>query len=335
MSSAKSIKENIARAKAYGQRKDYMRCLHALSISLDEFGGSKIFGREKFEIGILVDEVFRQLLAMEELKRVLPRGLKYTKGQEKKLSAILKKIHDTIKTALEKAAIEKIRKQKNQIDQYILAGQKALAKKDVKEAKKFFRKITDAYPEERGILQDVGARLVKSGFPADGVEYLERAIAQSPSDSRPYISLLLAWEMQGEEDKALAIIKDIVRRFGANESIYIRQAKLFLGKRMYTEAYDASAAALKLNPLSREAKKISDRLGPKIFGRGYKPGATAGELKAAAKSKTAAGSAKTAGSKSGGMDFNLDGSSSKPAKAAKKKATAKKSDSSKAIKLDF
>ena len=331
MSSPKSIKENIARAKAYGQRKDYLRCLHALSLSLDELASSKVFGREKFEIGILADEVFRQLLSMEELKRVLPRGLKYTKGQEKKLAALLLKIHDTIKAALEKAAIEKIRKQKNQIDKYVLGGQKALAEKNINDAKKYFRKITEAFPEERGLLQDVGTRLVKAGYPVDGVEYLERAIDQNPSDSRPYISLLLAWEMQAEQDKALAVIKDIVRRFGANESLFVRQAKLFLAKRMYTEAYDASAAAIKLNPLNREAKKISDKLGPKVFGRGYKPGSTSSELLAAK------GKAKSAGGEKNGAIFNLDGSAGdKPAaKSVKKKAPAKKTENSKTIKLDF
>ncbi len=329
MSSPKSIKENIARAKAYGQRKDYMRCLHALSLSLDELASSQVFGREKFEIGILIDEVIRQLLAMDELKRVLPRGLKYTKGQEKKLAAVFMKIHDTIKSALEKAAVEKVRKQKNQIDQYVLTGQKFLAEKDVKEAKKYFRKITEAFPDERGLLQDVGGRLVKSGFPADGVEYLERAIEKTPSDSRPYISLLLAYEMMSEQEKAIEVIKDIVRRFGANESIYVRQAKLFLGKRMYTEAYDAAAAALKTNPLNREAKKISDKLGPKIFGRGFKPGATSKEMQAGKSAQGAKG-------KKDGMTFNLDGgSATKQDKAAKKKAPAKKPAASKAIKLDF
>ncbi|WP_320006091.1 hypothetical protein [Maridesulfovibrio sp.] len=329
MSSPKSIKENIARAKSYGQRKDYMRCLHALSLSLDEMAASQVFGREKFEIGILIDEVIRQLLAMDELKRVLPRNLKYTKGQEKKLAAVFMKIHNTIKSALEKAVVEKVRKQKNQIDQYVLTGQKFLAEKDAKEAKKYFRKITDAFPDERGLLQDVGGRLVKSGFPADGVEYLERAIEKNPSDSRPYISLLLAYEMMAEQEKALEVIKDIVRRFGANESIYVRQAKLFLGKRMYTEAYDAAAAALKANPLNREAKKISDKLGPKIFGRGFKPGATSKEIQAGK-------SAKSGKDKKESMSLNLDGGPA-PAKekAAKKKAPAKNPESSKTIKLDF
>lgn len=330
MSSPKSIKENIARAKAYGQRKDYMRCLHALSLSLDELSSSQVFGREKFEIGILIDEVFRQLMAMEELKRVLPRGLKYTKGQEKKLAAVLMKIHDTIKNALEKAAVEKVRKQKNQIDKFILSGQKFLMEKNVKEAKKYFRKITEAFPDERGLLQDVGSRLVKSGFPSDGVEYLERAIEKTPSDSRPYISLLLAYEMMTEQEKALEVIKDIVRRFGANESIYVRQAKLFFTKRMYTEAYDAAAAALKVNPLNRDAKKISDKLGPKIFGRGYTPGASAGEMKAA---KSSGGSAN---GKKESVSFSLDGSGgAKKSKPAKKKSAAKKPNAAKAIKLDF
>lgn len=310
MSSPKSIKENIARAKSYGQRKDYMRCLHALGLSLDDLASSKIFGREKFEIGILIDEVLRLLLSMEELERVLPRGLKYTKGQEKKLAAVLMKIHDTIKVALEKAAVEKVRKQKNQIDKYVLTGQKFLIEKDIKEAKKYFRKITEAFPDERGLLQDVGGRLVKSGFPVEGVEYLERSIEKTPSDSRPYISLLLAYETMAEHDKALEVIKDIVRRFGANESIFIRQAKLFLAKRMYTEAYDAAAAALKANPLNREAKKISDKLGPKVFGRGYKPGVTTGEAK---KAKSGSGRSKEK------INLTLDGSAANPAKSGKRR----------------
>ncbi len=324
MSSPKTIKENIARAKAYGQRKDYLRCLHALGLSLDDMAQSQVFGREKFEIGILVDEVIRQLLSMEELKRVLPRTLKYTKGQEKKLAAMLMRIHNTIKDALDKAAVEKIRKQKNQIDKFVLTGQKFLDDKDVKEAKKYFRKITEAFPEERGLLQDVGARLVKSGFPAEGVEYLERAITQTPSDSRPYISLLMAWELLAEHDKALEIIKEISRRFGANESVYVRQSKLFLAKRMYTEAYDAAAAVLKINPLNREAKKISDKLGPKVFGRGYVPGQS---TKDAAQAKSQSKGGKPS------VSLNLDGSESSP-KAAKKKAPAKRAPA-KTIKLDF
>ncbi|WP_432738221.1 tetratricopeptide repeat protein [Maridesulfovibrio sp. FT414] len=325
MSSPKTIKENIARAKSYGQRKDYLRCLHALSLSLDDLAESQVFGREKFEIGILVDEVIRQLLGMEELQKVLPRTLKYTKGQEKKLAALLLKIHNTIKDAFEKAAVEKIRKQKNQIDKYVLTGQKFLAEKNVKEAKKYFRKITDAFPEERGLLQDVGSRLVKSGFPADGVEYLERAITLTPGDSRPYISLLLAWELMAEHDKALEVIKDISRRFGANESIYVRQSKLFLAKRMYTEAYDAAAAVLKINPLNREAKKISDKLGPKVFGRNYKPGQTTADVsKAKAQSKKPKAS----------VSLNLDGSGESKEKDTSKKEPAKRPPA-KTIKLDF
>ncbi len=114
--------------------------------------------------GFFIDEVFRQLLAMEELKRVLPRGLKYVKGQEKKLAAMLMKIHDTIKNALEKAAVEKVRKQKNQIDKFVLAGQKFLMEKNVKEAKKYFRKITEAFPEERGCCRMLAVGLLNPVF---------------------------------------------------------------------------------------------------------------------------------------------------------------------------
>lgn len=325
MSTAKSIREHVARAKSYAQRKDYMRCLNSMSLSLEELAESQVFGREKFEIGILIDEAFRQMLAMDELKNVLPRSLKYTRGQEKKLAAVLRKIHDHIKEALDKAAVEKVRKMKNQIDKYVLAGQKALDEKDVKEAKKYFRKITEACPDEYGLLQDVGSRMVKSGFPRDAVEYLERAIEKHPSDSRPYISLVIAWEMLSETDKALEVVSEIMRRFGANESLYIRQAKLYFAKRMYTEAYDAAAAALKLNPLNKDAKKISDKLGPKIFGHGYKPGVTSSDAKKAK-------AAKSGGSK---KSFNLDSSDTSDAAEKAKPKPKPQKESSKTIKLDF
>lgn len=320
MSTAKSIREHVARAKAYGQRKDYMRCLNSLSLSLEELSESQIFGREKFEIGILIDEAFRQMLAMDELKGVLPRSLKYTRGQEKKLALVLRSIYDQIKSALEKAAVEKVRKMKNQIDKYVLAGQKALDEKDSKEAKKIFRKITEAFPDENGLFQDVGSRLVKSGFPRDGIEYLEGAISKNPTDSRPYISLVIAWEMLGETDKALENLSEIMRRFGANESLYIRQAKLYLAKRMYTESYDAATAALNSNPLNKDAKKIAEKLGPKIFGRNYTPGVSSKDAKKAA----AKGGHK--------LSLNLDDGGN--AHKAESKPKSNK-ENPKAIKLDF
>lgn len=269
--SSKTVKEFIARAKSYIQRNDYLRTLKALCQALELLQGSQIFGRERFEVNVLLDEALRDLSGMKQIKRVFPQGIHYEKGQEKALWRTLTRMHDKLEAAIEKVRVEKIRAQKLELDEMLMKAQDFLSKKEPLEARKLFRKASELYPEEKNLPVDIGNRLMMAGLFVEALEYFKRGMEVDSSDPRPYQFSILCHEATGELDKAEEVVKETLRRFGGNESIYLRMAKLALQKRQWSEAYDVVAQALQLNPTNQEGLKILKQVGPRIFGAGFDP----------------------------------------------------------------
>ena len=65
--SPKNVREQIARSKFYLQRKDILRCMRVLAQALGMLAGSQIFGRERIEIGTLMEGALRLLGEQEVL----------------------------------------------------------------------------------------------------------------------------------------------------------------------------------------------------------------------------------------------------------------------------
>ena len=79
------------------------------------------------------------------------------------------------------------------------------------QARTAFRKAADKFASEPGLLQDVGARMMRSGLMQESIEYLEQAIKADPKDARPYGNLVMALEGLGELERALEVTKDALR----------------------------------------------------------------------------------------------------------------------------
>lgn len=296
--SAKTVKENIARAKTYSARGDYLKCLNALSRALEQLITSKIFGREKFECEILLDEVLREVSDMDALKKVFPHGLRFKRGEERKLYNTVKKLRDKLQEVMERARIQRLRQEKMQIDELLIKAQEMLEQDQPMEARKLFRKVSEKYGEsEPGLFSDIGTRMMQGGLFSEAIEYFERGKEAYPKDSRPYTGLINCYEGLGEAEKAEEAVMETMRKFGANESIYVKLAKIHVSKRNWSEAYDAAKAAMDINPLNTEAKKLMKQIEPRIYGRSG-GGASGG----AANSR--GGSAKSESGK--GSDLNLD-----------------------------
>lgn len=263
----KTIREHVARAKAYSSRLDVVKTLDALVEALDLFSVTQIVGREKFEVTILIDEVLRTLSAMPQLKALFPNGITLVKGQEKQLLARLSMVRDRIKAAIEKAEYEKTYAYKVTIDQALIEAQKLLQDGQTDQARIAFRKAADRFASEPGLLQDVGARMLRGGLAQESIEFLEQAIKSDPKDPRPYGHLVMALEGLGEVEKALEITKDALRNFGPNDRTYTIMSRLHLKLKQWDEAFDMANAALDINPFANEAQKIADKVKPRIFGR--------------------------------------------------------------------
>lgn len=275
---AKTIREDIARAKAYIGRNDYLRSLDALARAVKGVAASQVFGREKFEVQALLEEAFRDLNGMAVVKKLFPKGLNYQRGKEAQLYKTLTRLAARLKDAMEKARIAKQREHLWKLDEMLLEAQKHMENENSLEARKLFRAASDTFTEIEGLNSDIGTRLMMGGLLQEAVEYLKRALEQNPSDNRAYGSLIMCYEGLGETAKAIETVKEAMRRLGVNESLEMRLAKLHLSRREWGEANKYAAAVVQKNPLNLEAEKIIKKTEPKIYGAGGKtsPGKSSG-----------------------------------------------------------
>lgn len=268
--SPKIVREHIARCKFFLQRKDLLRCLRSLTQALELLAGAQIFGRERIEIGILMEEAVRLLAEQESVRRAFPAGLAYRKGQERELAATLTRLADALEAVLGKARQEERRRRLAELDELILSGQAELANKQPLEARKHFRRATELYGDEPGLFVDIGTRLMLAGLAAEATEYFQKSIETAPADERAYGLMAQCQDALGESAKAEEIVKAALRRFGPSEAAYLRLAKGALERKNWNEALLNAQAALKLNP-GPEARRMAEAASERVFGdaQGY------------------------------------------------------------------
>ena len=268
---ARIVKQHIARVKGYIARGEILKSLNACCNALDEVLNSrKIFGREKFEIEILLDEAMRGIGSMESLRGVFPNGLSLKRGKEKQQLQTLRTLHKKIESTLEKAKVDKMRQYKQSIDKAILTAQRHLDAGESAEAKKIFRRAADTFKSEDGILFDIGSRLYRGGLIQEAVEYFKVAITKNARDPRPWGYIVRGLEELGELEKAEAAATDALRNFGPNDRTYLRLAQIYLKMSKWDDAFNNANACLELDPTSNEAMDIVKQTEPRIFGRGKK-----------------------------------------------------------------
>ncbi|WP_147822518.1 hypothetical protein [Salidesulfovibrio onnuriiensis] len=277
--SAKTIREDIARARAYAAKNNYLKTLAALARALQALNGSQVFGREKFEVQALLEEAFRDLNGMQMIQKLFPKGINYARGKEKTAYITLKRLHEKLEEAMEKSKLARQRKRLSVLDDNLIKAQELIKKGDALEGRKIFRKASEYYTDIDGLDSDIGNRLLMGGLPGEAVEYFKKALDKYASDQRAHNGLIMAFEAMGEMEKAAEAIKDAMRRLGGTESLMFKLAKISLERRDWTEAYNNAKSVLERNPLNTEAAKIVKQVEPRIFGSsGRKPGKKGGPI---------------------------------------------------------
>ncbi|BCS90054.1 hypothetical protein [Pseudodesulfovibrio sediminis] len=276
---AKAIREDIARARSYAKKSDYLKTLECLANAIKGLAISQVFGAEKFEIHAHLDEAMRDLNKMKMIKKLFPAGLKFQKGKERAFYQTLMRLHKKLGEAMEKARVTKLRKRLMVLDDNLIKAAKLIEGDNQIEARKLYSKISEYFNDIEGINSDIGNRLAHFGLFPEAVPYLKKALESQNNDSRAYNALILSYEGMNEIEKALATIQDAMRWLGPSEGLYLRLAKLHLKKLNWGEVYNNAKAALDRNPLNAEAAKLVKKAEPKIFS-GKKAG---GKTAAAAK----------------------------------------------------
>jgi tetratricopeptide (TPR) repeat protein len=262
---AKDIREDIARARSYAKKGDYLRTLFCMANAIKNLLMSPVFGAEKFQIYAHLDEALRDLNKMPMIAKLFPKGLSYQRGKEKAFYITLTRLHKKLGEAMEKSRVAKIRKRLCILDDNMIKAAKLVEANDPLNARKLYRKISEHFQDIDGIDSDIGNRMSQFGMFAEAIEYLTKALEVSKSDIRANNALITCYEGMNETDKALEAIKECMRWVGVSENLYLRVAKLQLKKREWGEVYNNAKAALDRNPLNTQAQKLMDQAEPRVF----------------------------------------------------------------------
>ena len=153
---AKEIREDIARAKTYAKKSDYLKTLSCLAAAIRGLLTSQVFGTEKFEIYSHLDEALRDLNKMKMIKRLFPKGLNYQRGKERAFFQTLMRLHKKLGEATEKARLTKLRKRLSVLDDNMIKAANLAKAGDKLEARKLYRKISEYFQDIDGIDSDIG-----------------------------------------------------------------------------------------------------------------------------------------------------------------------------------
>ena len=262
----KIVKEHVARAKAYAGRYEVVKSLLSICEALKLMVTAQVFGRERFEIEILINEVLRTLCKLEDVRRFYNKEISYVKGAEKKVYQLLAKLAQVIQETKDREAEDQIRQRKNKIDQMLRKGQDLLEQNQLMDAKKVFRSVVEQFPDEPNLWFDVGSRLVNKQLYTEATEFLRQAMELDPKDSRAYGYLVTCYEELGRIEDAEKLLREALKTFGGNARIYFRLAKIYKDQRKWSDAYDTVRSALGLDSSHAEAQRLLKEVEPRVLG---------------------------------------------------------------------
>lgn len=264
---ARTIRENINRARGYLRRDDIYRCIEAANDALMLKSTSSTLGRGRSEVDLLLvemcDEFSRHPRVVEFLQSIGVSGvplLRYKAGDEtlliKRLMALRIKMEEVEQRARERE--EKL--QASQMAQWLQLGQANLEQKNFPKGKVYLRRVVETFGTEPDVIREVGRLFYEAGLHAEAAEMFALAIEQTPNDQVAWRMAIDTSEAMGEFKKAESLYLDALKIFGGHPLTYLNIAKFYLKWHRKDDAYDYAQRALDQDPELAEAKAIRDKL---------------------------------------------------------------------------
>jgi tetratricopeptide (TPR) repeat protein len=120
------------------------------------------------------------------------------------------------------------------------------------EASEIYRKFLASQPDSNQVRARLGEIYLEQKRYADAIQELEAVRAAGQADAAANDALLRSYLGAKLNDKAMALLPELLAQPGANSDLYLLQGRLFLDKRQYPDAAKAFRRASELQPDSPE-----------------------------------------------------------------------------------
>lgn len=210
--SAKTIREDLARAKAAYAKNEELRTVQLVVAALRAFVSIKLPGTDRMTIEGLLREALANLSKLPRVLHYAPHGIPFAKGQEQKLYASLNALAQKIDEDIARESLDAMRERKLRIDHAIIKGSKLLAEGNLLEAQRNFRAAVADYVDEKGLFPLLASKLIDAGQFKASLEYVKRAVEEAPDNSRAYDFLLTAAAKAEDWPQAEHILREAAQR---------------------------------------------------------------------------------------------------------------------------
>ncbi len=266
LADARSIRENISRARGYLRRDEFFRCIEAANDALMLKANNAALGTGRSEVDLLFAEMCddfsrhpKVLAFLEGIGVAAAPFLRYKPGDEllliKKLTAFRIKMEDVEQRAKERAA----KRRALQKAEWLQAGQELLRQKNYPKGKVYLRRVAESFGDEAGVIRDVGRLFFDAGLHVEAAEMFALAMANFPTDEQAWRLAIDTYDTLGEFKKAEALYLDAVKAFGGHPLTFLNIAKFYLKWHRKDDAFDYAQRALDMDPSLTEALEIREK----------------------------------------------------------------------------
>ncbi len=267
LADARSIRENISRARGYLRRDDLYRCIEAANDALVLKSTSSALGMGRSEVDLLFVEMCEEFSRHPRVVSFLEgigvrKGpfLRYRPGDEtlliKKLTAFRLKMEELEQRARKREANAQAR----QKAEWLQLGQDNLREKNYPKGKVYLRRVVENYGSEPDVIREVGRMFFDAELYAEAAEMFALAIEQTPGDQVAWRLAIDSYDALGEFKTAEALYLDAVRNFGGHPVTFLNMAKFYLKWHRKDDAYEYAQRALALDADLAEAREIREKL---------------------------------------------------------------------------
>lgn len=232
---AKSIRENAARAKVYLRRHELPVALTTLAAALQEYACAKAFGPTRFEIEAAFNDALSECNRIPEMQQVLippggdkPVQLKFVRGKEAPLAGLLA----TLATRFAKDAAlqsqEEERQRQNRRVELMEKTKSLLRQGDRPKGRAFANKLLDEYgKDDPGLYLSIADTMRAADLGLDAAELLENAITLFPKESTLYSALIDIYASAGMYEKAEEGYRRVLKQFGKHPKTLLNLARAY------------------------------------------------------------------------------------------------------------
>lgn len=266
MSTARTVRENIARGKSYLRREEMIRALETTAQALREVPYVRLIGSERFEVEVGLSELLNDIIRVPKVHDLLPLGpngqpipVRYLKGKEDLLSKLLERLAESFRREEEEGLTARQRQQEEHRNKLVEQGQEALSAGDPARARVFWKRCLDAHgKEEPGLFLDLANRFSKAERLPEAVEIYEMGMEVLPKEAACYSGCIDACMALREYEKVEQLYERVIRQFGMHPKTLLKAAQFYYTWRRKDKAYDMALRALGMDASLTEAQDLID-----------------------------------------------------------------------------